>query len=81
MKDMSGDEVFLFSEESDEEDAIEWQNLSNDKMVDCMKYLSLLKNFRLDRNSISHRQKVWMFNNCDLPTQLVPEGFLAILDL
>jgi len=81
VKDVNGEEFFSFLEEFEENEKLEWLNLSKEKKEDCFRYLKLMKRLNKNNNLISPSHKRWILENCDLPTHLIPNEIMHEKDL
>ena len=50
----------------------EWNELNHDKKELIIKYMKLLKRFKLDQSKVSFENKKWILQNCDCEISLVP---------
>jgi hypothetical protein len=76
LKDLNGEEIFLFSEEANREDEENWLELPEIKKQDCFRYLILMKRLIKNKNMLNVKHKKWMLQNCDLPTHLIPDDVM-----
>ena len=81
MKDVSGEELFLFLNEFEENEEKEWANIPGSKKDDCYKYLTLIKRFKKNPSLLKTENKKWILLNSDLPAWLIPNEILDKKDL
>ena len=71
------DDCFLIENEHPLSKLPTWYSLEQSKQQDIFKYLKLLKRFTKNPNLINTKHKKWLLENCDLPTELVPNELMG----
>ena len=68
---------YSFEKECD----VKWSRLSNIEKENIFRYLKLTKRFKKNPDLVKASHRKWMLENCNIPTELVPDELMTENDL